>query len=60
MRRVKTAIRRAVVRLRLSLTEFDLTLAERQRCRIHSDIAHLIQKHDRLRREVSRIDAGLI
>lgn len=60
MRRlIPRAIRRAVVRMRLSAIEFDLALAERQRRRIHADIADLIVKHDRLRREEARIAAGL-
>ncbi|MDE2439545.1 MAG: hypothetical protein KGP14_00865 [Betaproteobacteria bacterium] len=52
-------IRKALVRARIFLTEFDLEQAEIQRCRIHSDIGSLRQKRDRLRRDVSRIDAGL-
>jgi len=59
MRLIPKFIRRAMVRARLHLTSFDLELAEQRRCRIHSDIADLRQKKDRLRREISRIEAGL-
>ena len=59
MRLIPKPIRKALVRARIFLAEFDLELAEKQRCRIHSDISTLRQKRDRLRRDVSRIDAGL-
>ena len=52
-------IRRFLVRNRLRQVEIDLAMLEETRARVHSDIADGRRLQWELRREISRIEAGL-